>query len=143
MNRKDLISAVKKNFYSLSKRKIDSVLYFIEKEITDALLRDEKVLLKGFLHFETKITPSRSGILNEEAWSVEEKTKAVVSLSPAIQKKITDNKESMKNVDIWEEFGKLPDDIQYILTNEFSMPELVIFLEKCPHIYRNYKQWLD
>lgn len=139
MNRKDLISAVKKYCDDISVEKIDRVLYYIEQEITNAICRDEQVLLKGFLLFKTKKIPSRSGILNGKVWTVEEKTKAVVSLSPSIQQKIKDNKESMNNIDIWDEFNNLPDEVQYSLSENLTLPEITLLLQKFPQLYRKYK----
>ena len=139
MNRKDLISAVKEYCDDISAEKIDRVLYYIEQEITNAICRDEQVLLKGFLLFKTKTIPSRSGILNGKVWTVEEKTKAVVSLSPSIQQKIKDNKESMNNIDIWDEFNNLPDEVQYSLSENLTLPEITLLLQKFPQLYRKYK----
>ncbi len=61
MNKSDLLEIISSKLANLSKKEIDLIVDTIFHKMTDALVRDERIEIRGFGSFEVRTRPARVG----------------------------------------------------------------------------------
>lgn len=84
MNKKELINKISEST-TISKKDVDIVLAAFQDIVKETVISGDKVSLTGFMTFEKKHVPAKSGVTKlggvEKPWSTEPKDEVSVKLS--------------------------------------------------------------
>ena len=84
MNKKELINKISENT-TITKKDVDIVLAAFQDIVKETVISGDKVSLTGFMTFEKKHVPAKSGVTKlggvEKPWSTEPKDEVSVKLS--------------------------------------------------------------
>ena len=114
MTRRELIAEINRCCYFSNKHEIEYILQSIERIITEALMQGKTIKLNGFLKFYTKLSSPRQGKFKGKNWKSEPKWTAYVKVSPVLNDKI----DEYKNSDWLDRFSALSDEEQYYYVQE-------------------------
>lgn len=84
MNKKELINKISEST-GIIKKDVDIVLAAFQDIVKETVISDDKVSLTGFMTFEKKHVPAKSGVTKlggiEKSWSTPEKDEISVKIS--------------------------------------------------------------
>ncbi|WP_457747979.1 HU family DNA-binding protein [Sulfurimonas sp.] len=94
ITKKELIQNIKwdmKAEYNIPYYHVDIIVEQMIEEIKKAIIRKDKIVIHGFMKFDTKIADEKSGIFLGRDYHCEKRIVGTVKLSESFQKTIKEN----------------------------------------------------